>query len=124
MPRRHAIVGGYPYHVLNRANGRLRLFRKQNDFEAFERVLAETFETHFRRPEMVSVPLRFLIVRTANRPATAAQDVKNDARLVLKPALNGAGLSIKSLRIRARGIARPGRSTSAEGRAKEGTLHS
>src|SRR4051812_3910206 len=40
MPRvaRHA-PGGYVYHVLNRANGRLKLFKKDEDFEAFERVL-------------------------------------------------------------------------------------
>ncbi len=52
MPRRaRSIIGGYAYHVLNRANGRLRLFRKQADFEAFEQVLAEA---HGR------VPLRIL----------------------------------------------------------------
>jgi len=52
MPR-HArvIVGGYVYHVLNRANGRLRLFRKDADFAAFERALAEVHER---------VPLRIL----------------------------------------------------------------
>jgi putative transposase len=40
MPRtaRNA-PGGIVYHVLNRANGRLRLFRKEADFLAFERVL-------------------------------------------------------------------------------------
>src|SRR5438477_94512 len=33
MPRRaRSIVGGYAYHVLNRANGRLRLFKKEADF--------------------------------------------------------------------------------------------
>jgi len=31
--------GGLVYHVLNRANGRLRLFKKDDDFLAFERVL-------------------------------------------------------------------------------------
>src|SRR5947199_7176413 len=42
MPRRaRAIVGGYAYHVLNRANGRLPLFRKKADFAAFEQILAE-----------------------------------------------------------------------------------
>jgi putative transposase len=52
MPRRaRTIVGGYAYHVLNRANGRLRLFKKQADFAAFEQVLAEAFER---------VPLRIL----------------------------------------------------------------
>ncbi len=37
-------MGGYAYHVLNRSNGRLRLFKKGADFAAFERVLAEAFE--------------------------------------------------------------------------------
>lgn len=42
MPRRARVApGGYIYHVLNRANGRLRIFRKDGDFIAFERVLAE-----------------------------------------------------------------------------------
>jgi len=36
--------GGYLYHVLNRANGRLRIFRKDDDFTAFERILAEGVE--------------------------------------------------------------------------------
>src|ERR1700722_15051903 len=31
--------GGIVYHVLNRANGRLRLFKKDEDFLAFEEVL-------------------------------------------------------------------------------------
>ena len=37
MPRiaRH-VPGGLVYHVLNRANGRLRLFKKEEDFIAFE----------------------------------------------------------------------------------------
>lgn len=32
--------GGYLYHVINRANGRLRIFRKSGDFIAFENILA------------------------------------------------------------------------------------
>jgi putative transposase len=45
MPRRpRTIVGGYAYHVLNRANGRLRLFRKDADFAAFEDLLVEAHE--------------------------------------------------------------------------------
>jgi putative transposase len=45
MPRRaRSIIGGYAYHVLNRANGRLRLFKKDADFAAFEKVLAEAHE--------------------------------------------------------------------------------
>jgi len=37
-------VGGYVYHVLNRANGRLCIFRKRGDFAAFEAILAEGLE--------------------------------------------------------------------------------
>lgn len=42
MPRPLRVdVAGRFYHVLNRANARFRMFRKDGDFEAFERVLAE-----------------------------------------------------------------------------------
>jgi putative transposase len=42
MPRRlRAATGGYVYHVLNRAVGRRTVFRKDEDYAAFERVLAE-----------------------------------------------------------------------------------
>jgi putative transposase len=52
MPRRaRSIIGGYVYHVLNRANGRLRLFKKDGDFAAFEQVVSEARER---------VPLRIL----------------------------------------------------------------
>jgi putative transposase len=52
MPRRaRSIIGGYAYHVLNRANGRLRLFRKEADYLAFEKVLAQACQR---------VPLRIL----------------------------------------------------------------
>ena len=37
-------VGGYAYHVLNRANGRRIIFKKRDDFAAFERVLGEAVE--------------------------------------------------------------------------------
>jgi len=41
MPRIARIApGGVVYHVLNRANGRLRLFKTNEDYLAFERVLA------------------------------------------------------------------------------------
>ena len=39
--RARITLGGYVYHVLNRANGRLRIFRKTGDFLAFEKILAE-----------------------------------------------------------------------------------
>jgi putative transposase len=45
MPRRKRItLGGYVYHTLNRANGRLRIFRKDDDFLAFEQILSEGAE--------------------------------------------------------------------------------
>jgi putative transposase len=47
MPRAPRISpGGLVYHVLNRANGRLRLFKKEEDFLAFERVLLQTQQRH------------------------------------------------------------------------------
>ena len=39
-----AAAGGIIYHVLNRANGRLPLFEKPADYEAFENVLSEAHE--------------------------------------------------------------------------------
>ena len=52
MPRRaRSIQGGYVYHVLNRANARAPLFFKEEDYDAFERVLEEA---------LVRVPLRIL----------------------------------------------------------------
>jgi putative transposase len=42
MPRTaRAIEANMIYHVLNRGTGRMRIFRKPGDYEAFERVLAE-----------------------------------------------------------------------------------
>jgi putative transposase len=39
-------LGGYVYHVLNRANGRLRIFGKDADFAAFEDIVAEAMEQY------------------------------------------------------------------------------
>ena len=36
-----AAVGNIVYHVLNRANGRMKIFRKDKDYEIFEKILAE-----------------------------------------------------------------------------------
>ena len=45
MGRPHrAAEGGYVYHVLNRANARMTIFRDEGDYDAFERVLAEAVE--------------------------------------------------------------------------------
>ncbi len=49
MPRRaRSIQGGYVYHVLNRSNARAKLFLKEEDYAAFERILDEA---------ILSVPL-------------------------------------------------------------------
>ena len=39
-----AALGGYVYHVLNRANARLTIFEKDGDYEAFENVLLQAVE--------------------------------------------------------------------------------
>jgi putative transposase len=45
MPRRARIsTGGLAYHVLNRRVGRLDLFEKAGDYDAFERILQETYD--------------------------------------------------------------------------------
>ena len=45
MPRRpREGSGGIVYHVLNRAVGRMKLFKNEDDYAAFERVLEETYE--------------------------------------------------------------------------------
>ena len=42
MPRQKRIAkGNIVYHALNRASGRLRIFKKAGDFAAFEQILAE-----------------------------------------------------------------------------------
>jgi putative transposase len=47
MPRTaRSIEAGLIYHVLNRGNGRMRLFHKEDDYDTFERVLAEGLERH------------------------------------------------------------------------------
>ncbi len=52
MPRRLRFAGGgYAYHVLNRAVARDRIFAKNGDYEAFEKVLVEAKE---------QVPMRVL----------------------------------------------------------------
>lgn len=47
MPRTaRSTEAGTIYHVLNRGNGRMRLFHKAEDYEAFERVLAEGLDRY------------------------------------------------------------------------------
>ena len=45
MPRAARIApGGVIFHVLNRANARSRIFEKDQDYEAFKRVIGEAVE--------------------------------------------------------------------------------
>lgn len=45
MGRPHrAAEGGYVYHVLNRANARMKIFEDDGDYEAFENVLVQAVE--------------------------------------------------------------------------------
>src|ERR1700753_2006036 len=45
MPRQaRSATGGLVYHVINRGNGRTRLFDKKADYLAFEKVLAQALE--------------------------------------------------------------------------------
>jgi putative transposase len=45
MGRPHrAAEGGHVYHVLNRANARMTIFEKDDDYEAFEAILLEAVE--------------------------------------------------------------------------------
>jgi putative transposase len=47
MPRTaRQCPGGYAYHIWNRAAGRLRLFKKDQDYLAFERTLVEAHQRH------------------------------------------------------------------------------
>jgi putative transposase len=47
MPRQaRAAPAGLIYHVLNRAAGRMKMFRRDSDFHAFERVLHEAHQRH------------------------------------------------------------------------------
>jgi putative transposase len=47
MPRRaRQTPGGLIFHVLNRAVGRMRIFRKDADYAAFEKVLLQAHQRH------------------------------------------------------------------------------
>jgi putative transposase len=44
-----AVTGGMVFHVLNRGNARARIFHKDADYEAFERILADAKERYDMR---------------------------------------------------------------------------
>jgi hypothetical protein len=74
MPRPNRItLGGYVYHVMNRANGRLKIFKKHGDFLAFEQILAEAIERFSMRIcgycIMSNHSLAFTVMARAGRPA-------------------------------------------------------
>jgi putative transposase len=46
---KRASQGGVVYHVLNRANARLPIFEKDEDYEAFERILEDAVERYDMR---------------------------------------------------------------------------
>jgi len=47
MPRRARVTpGGYVYHILDRSVAGLPLFRKEADFEGFERIMIEAHRLH------------------------------------------------------------------------------
>src|SRR5947209_773104 len=47
MPRRpRSAPGGHVYHVLNRAAGQMKMFRRDADFLAFQNLIAEAVERH------------------------------------------------------------------------------
>lgn len=43
------LAGNVIYHVINRANGRMTLFRKDADYQAFEQILAQAVERYSMR---------------------------------------------------------------------------
>jgi putative transposase len=47
MPRTsRAAIGGYCYHVLNRGNGRAPVFHKDEEFQAFLKIVTEASLRH------------------------------------------------------------------------------
>lgn len=47
MARKHRWTpGGLVYHVLNRTAGRWKMFRREPDYEAFQRIMLEAHERH------------------------------------------------------------------------------
>ena len=64
MPRAERMaLGGYVYHVLNRANGRLRIFRKESDFLAFEKILGHLYQGRYKSFPVQSDPYYLNVLR-------------------------------------------------------------
>jgi putative transposase len=70
MPRLpRSAPGGFAYHVLNRANGKVRLFKKDEDYLAFERVLAEASPL-FTPVTFIYARVTFIYAHLYLRPST------------------------------------------------------
>lgn len=95
-----AAAGGVLYHVLNRANGRLPLFEKAGDYEAFERVLGEAHERLAMRTLAYCVmPNHWRMIlwpRQDRRPVaiSGVGDPHAHATLACAPAIRGGGASV------------------------------
>ncbi len=59
--------GGLVYHVLNRTVAGLPLFRKEVDYEAFERIMIEAYERHTLRDRIPGTRTDFGILGKVNR---------------------------------------------------------
>ena len=64
MPRPARVApGGMIFHVLNRGVGRMRLFLKDADFEAFERVFEKTLVTNQPQTDAELDAIRKSVIR-------------------------------------------------------------
>ena len=52
IPR--GIVGDIPYHILNRANGRQTIFKKDKDYEAFLKIIKEDINHSLSKKTTIS----------------------------------------------------------------------
>ena len=89
MPRRLRVAGGgYAYHVLDRAVGRMRIFAKRRDFEAFEEVIVQAKE---RGPAADAPTLAAARANSANGSRTGgAASVGGSRRAVWRGVVAGA----------------------------------
>ena len=92
MPRRLRVSsGGYAYHVLNRAVGRMRIFAKERDFEAFEEVIGQA---------KIRLPMRVLAWCVSWVPGTRT-DIGAIEKMQAYPTIHNWCLSPDDLRWRA-----------------------
>jgi hypothetical protein len=92
MPRTARVApGGIIHHVLNRSVGRMQMFRKPSDFEAFERVMVET---HQRQPiRILSCELDGSCQRAFDREGARRSASQHRERTTLRRGRMGAANS-------------------------------